>query len=186
MRKTAVLGGSFNPFGINHQSIVRWLLEEGGFTEVVVVPAVAHAFKPDLLDYAHRVNMAELSVNDLKYGIPSLPKNTEVNVSMVERELLKRQAGPIRTYEVLQELQSYGFRKDLQFAIGPDILEELDKWEKVDQIKADFGFVEVPIHAVRATQLREMIRTGVKAWKNHVSISVRGYIERHNLYKDAA
>lgn len=184
--KTAVFGGSFNPLGVNHQSIVRWLLEEGGFTEVVVVPAVAHAFKSDLIDYVHRCNMAELGVNDLRYGIPSLPKNTEVHVSKVEAELLKRQAGPIRTYEVLRELQKYGLREGMKFAIGPDVVEELDKWEKVEQIKAEFGFVKIPVHAMRATKLREMIHDDVKAWKNHVSPSVRGYIERHGLYKEKA
>lgn len=182
--KTAVLGGSFNPFGVNHQSIVRWLLEEGEFTEVVVVPAVAHAFKSDLIPYVHRCNMAELGVNDLRYGMPSLPRHTEVHVSKVEAELLKQQAGPIRTYEVLKELEKFSLRGEIKFAIGPDVVEELDKWERVEQIEAEFGFVKIPIHAMRATKLREMIQTGVKAWRNHVSISVRQYIERHNLYRE--
>jgi nicotinic acid mononucleotide adenylyltransferase len=191
MRRVAVFGGSFNPFAKHHQDIVRHLVEHEGFSTVIVVPAAAHALKDDLIDYMHRFNMTKLGVDDLRYnGMPSLPHGSDVRVSMVEMDMLRRQPGPVRTYELLKEIRKGFLERDedleIRFAIGPDIPDEMDRWAHVDEIREEFGFVNVPVQSMRSTKLRQMIREGVEAWERHVPILVRKYIKMHGLYREAA
>jgi len=186
-RKIAVYGGSFNPFGVHHQDIVRWLVEEGGFTEVIVVPAAAHAIKEDLPEFLHRYNMTKLGITDLQFGRPSLPQNSQVRVSTVEMDMLTRQPAPIRTYELLKELrEGYHPKDEIKFAIGPDIPDEMHKWENVDKIKKEFGFVHLPVQSMRAAALRGMIGENLNAWERHIPHPVRKYIKMHGLYQKAA
>jgi nicotinic acid mononucleotide adenylyltransferase len=153
----------------------------------MVVPSAAHAFKPDLPAFIHRYNMAKLGVNDLRYnGRPSLPFHSDIRVSMLEVDMLCRQEAPIRTYELLKEIaQGYPDTTEIKFAIGPDILEEIHKWERVPEIRKEFGFVELPVHGMRATKIRGMLAEGVDSWKRHVPSSVQKYITRHGLYQKA-
>lgn len=186
-RRIAVYGGSFNPFGVHHQDIIRWLVEEAGFMDVIVVPAAAHALKDDLPEFLHRYNMAKLGVNDLRFGRPSLPQNAQVRVSMIEMDMLTRQPAPVRTYELLTELRKgYGPQDEIKFAIGPDIPGEIHKWENVDKIEEEFGFVHLPIQSMRATALRGMIDEGLNAWERLIPHPVRKYIKMHGLYTKAA
>jgi len=186
-RRIAVYGGSFNPFGVHHQDIVRWLVEQGGFMDVIVVPAAAHALKEGLPEFLHRYNMAKLGITELQYGRPSLPQAAQVRVSMLEMDMLTRQPAPVRTYELLKELRKgYGSKDEIKFAIGPDIPDEMHKWANVSEIEAEFGFVHLPIQSMRATSLREMIGEGVNAWERHVPHPVRKYIKMHGLYQKAA
>jgi len=187
-RRIAVYGGSFNPFANHHGGIIRWIVEKAGYPTVVVVPAASHALKPELPEFGHRYNMAMLGVNHLQRSQASdLLQGAEVWVSQVELNLLARNPGPVRTYEVLVELRKqFGEDAEINFAIGPDIPDELDKWHNVDKIEEEFGFLHVPIQAMRATKLREMIGQGLISWYRHVSLPVRRYIEQHGLYKEAA
>lgn len=187
-QRIAVYGGSFNPFGKHHQEIVRWLVEEGNFNYVMVVPAAAHALKDDLVPYLHRFNMTKLGVNDLRYnGTPSLPFEATVIVSQIEMDMLRQQAGPIRTYELLKEIRKgHPGAEEIKFAIGPDIPDELSQWANVDKIEAEFGFVKLPIQSMRATKLRQMMAEGISAWKGHVPHAVKQYIRNQKLYQEAA
>lgn len=188
-RRVAVFGGSFSPFAVHHQEVIRHLVCEEGFRTVVVVPAVAHALKGDLIDYVHRFNMTKIGVDDLRYhGVPSLPHDSSVHVSMVEMEMLRHQPPPVRTYEVLKRLRQGYLEPDgelqMKFAIGPDIPGELDRWAHVEEIRAEFGFVQVPVQSMRSTKLRKMIREDVRAWQRHVPSLVKNYIEMHGLYRE--
>jgi nicotinic acid mononucleotide adenylyltransferase len=194
-RRIAVYGGSFNPFGKHHQDIIRWLIEEGGFNTVLVVPSAAHALKGDLPDFLHRYNMAKLGVNDLCWnGMPTLPHASSVQVLSTEQDMLRTQGPPIYTLDLLREIQKghgASFSKDeepaeIKFAIGPDIRDEFDKWKGVPEIEKQFGFVDVPVFSMRATDLRNMIAEGTDLWKRHVPHGVAGYIKRNNLYAKAA
>ena len=182
-QRIAVYGGSFNPFCKHHQEIIRWLIEEGAFSYVIVVPAAAHALKGPMLEYMHRCNMTKLGVNDLVHnGMPSLPFKSTVVVSTIEMDMLRERPGPVRTYELLKELRKGHPDAEINFAIGPDIPDEFDQWANVDEIETEFGFVTLPIQSMRATKLRQMIAEGLRAWKQHVPLLVARYIEMHGLY----
>jgi len=183
-QRIAVYGGSFNPFGKHHQEIIRWLVEEGKFNYVLVIPAAAHALKDDLLPYIHRFNMAKLGVQDLQWNsVPSLPFEATVVVSPIEMDMLRHQAAPIRSYELLKEIRKgHPEAEEIKLAIGPDIPDELSQWTNVDKIEAEFGFVKIPIQSMRATKLRQMMGEGVNAWKKHVPSMVVQYIRNQGLY----
>jgi nicotinic acid mononucleotide adenylyltransferase len=186
-KKVAVYGGSFNPFGYHHQDIVRWLVEEAGYSKVLVVPAAAHALKSDLPPYMHRYNMAFLGVQELLAdGRPSLPFGSMVVVSQIEMDMMRTQPPPVRTYNLLRQIREGYPRHEIKFAIGPDIPDELGQWAHVDKIEEEFGFIHLPIQSMRATKLREMIRDGVESWRRHVPNTVRRYIEMHGLYRGDA
>lgn len=181
--KIAVFGGSFNPFCSHHQEIIRWLVEEAGWRRVIVLPAAAHALKESMPEFMHRYNMAKLGTNDLCFnGMPSLPYGSTVTVSTLEMDMLRTQAPPVRTYEVLCEIRKGYPDAEIKFAIGPDIPDELDQWENVDKIREEFGFIETPVQSMRATKLRQMIAQGLRAWRQHVPLGVQRYIERNHLY----
>lgn len=193
-RKIAVYGGSFNPFGCHHQDIIRWLIEEAGFSTVLVVPAAAHALKSDLPEYVHRYNMSHLGSTDLNFAMPSLPHGSTVKAIDTEGRMLQRHKPPIYTYDLLkaikeqfgQTFSSSAPVPEFKFAIGPDVRDEFDKWKGVEDIERDFGFVDVPVFSMRATNLREMIGAGNNLWKRHVPRPVAAYIERNGLYQNKA
>lgn len=195
MKRIAVYGGSFNPFGRHHQQIIRWLVEnsENTFDFVLVVPAAAHALKPNLPEFVHRYNMTLLGANDLVHnGCPSLPYGKEVLVTEAEMGMLRGQSAPIYTIDLLRRVKETWGRDlgkgepEIQFAIGPDVPAEFDKWHAVDTIQSEFGFVEVPVFSMRATDLRKMIRAGTSGWEHHVPTPVVNYIRMHDLYREEA
>lgn len=190
--RIAVYGGSFNPFGCHHQAVIRWLVTEGDFTVVLVIPSVDHALKHDLIPFHHRYNMAVLGVRDLESQVSSLPPHATVSVLMVEMEMLQRQVGPIYTYDLLCEIRSgldhaLGNVDEIQFAIGPDIRAEFPKWKHVAEIDREFGFVDIPAdlstQGVRATHIREMVSRQSEAWQSCVPHQVAWYIHAHSLYQ---
>jgi len=190
-RRIAVYGGSFNPFGRHHQDIIRWIIEHAGFNNVLVVPSAAHALKHDLLPFHHRYNMARLGVQDLVVnGLPSLSRESSVQVLTVEMDMLREQAAPIYTYDLLRTIQR-GWGQDLgqgaaeiRFAIGPDIRAEFPQWHHVAEIEREFGFIDIPIQAIRASHVRNMIRQGLESWRRHVPPQVAWYVGTHRLYRD--
>jgi nicotinic acid mononucleotide adenylyltransferase len=129
--------------------------------------------------------MAKLGVNDLVHnGMPSLPFECSVAVSMIEVDMLRQQPAPVRTYELLKQIREGHPDAEIKFAIGPDIPDEFDRWSNVNRIEAEFGFVKLPVQSMRATKLRQMVREGVKAWRQHVPRMVARYIEMHGLYAE--
>ena len=185
-RRIAVYGGSFNPFGNNHLDVIRYLAESGEFSQIILVPSVAHALKADQFPYEHRFNMTELGVTARYHAVPSFPEKVTIGVSLAEMQMLKRQPGPIYTYHLLQYLQKEHAQFDgevgYRFVIGPDILDEIDQWKYVDEIRKDFGFFEVPEMGLHMSQVRDMIGNGVSTWKQHVPHVVANYIKMHGLY----
>ena len=74
--------------------------------------------------------------------MPSLPFESNVLVSLLEMDMLREQAPPVRTYELLHRIQKGLLEPaEIRFAIGPDIHDEMDQWANVDKIKEEFGFV---------------------------------------------
>lgn len=194
MRRIAVYGGSFNPFSNNHFEILRWLAESEQFDAIFVVPSAHHALKDptEMAPYENRLAMTKLGVTAAHYAMPSFPRNCSIMVSDIEQRLLESQEPPIYTYDLLkavrdQQLQLFPNQEtSIKFAIGPDIPEQFSEWKFVDEIRREFGFIEVPVQPMRATLVRKMIREGVNAWKTHMPRGVAQYITEQQLYQEAA
>lgn len=179
--RVAVFGGSFSPFGKHHLDVLNHVVELGEFTRILVVPSIAHALKGTTFPYEHRANMVEIALSHTRFKIP-------VELSMAELHMLKHQPGPIFTIQLLRWLRKAmpeNSEIELRFVVGPDIIEELDRWKYVEDIRREFGFVEVPNFGIRATDIRQMMLDGLPSWKQHVPPPVAEYIEMHQLYNVA-
>lgn len=182
-RRIAVYGGSFNPFGNQHRDVLRYIGASGKFDEIFVIPSVAHPLKKEQFPFEHRLNMAELAVWGDSWAIP-------VEVLPVERQMLQNGiTAPLFTIKVLRFLAKVAesMKEDetleFRFVIGPDIIEELDRWEGVQEIRDEFGFFEAPNMGIHSTQVRQWIAEGNPAWKDQVPPEVATYIETHTLYR---
>lgn len=185
-KRIAVYGGSFSPFGNQHRDVLRHIGASGKFDEIFVIPSVAHPLKKEQFPFEHRLNMAELAVWSGSWAIP-------VWVGPVERRMLQEGiTAPLFTIKVLRYLskvtEKFGEdeKGEFRFVIGPDIIEELDQWEGVQEIRDEFGFFEAPNMGNHSTQIREMIRAGYAGWKDLVCPQVARYIETHELYQETA
>lgn len=177
MKKLAVFGTSSNPFCLHHGQCLRWLVEEGGFDRVLVVPSAAHALKRDLPPFAHRLAVA-------KIGVGALPSNVanRIEVTSIEEELANG-GGPVYTYDLLRAVRARweGF-DEVRFSIGPDILAELHRWRFVAEIEREFGFTQFPSFGAHATEVRRKIADGDPSWRLLVCEGVVDYLKRHDLY----
>ena len=176
--RVAVYGGSFSPTTNTHLGVLKYVADTGEFDKIIMVPSISHALKTTSFPYEHRVNMATLAVKHAKLGV-------RVDVSMVELSMLLHQAGPIYTIQLLRWLQAASPENEemrFRFIVGPDIIEDLDQWKYVDEIRTEFGFLGVPDLGVHASEIREIMADGFPGWKEHVCAPVVEYIEMHGLY----
>lgn len=186
--KIAVYGGSFNPFGNNHEAAVAWLVER--YDQIWVVPAVAHSDKPYLPSFHHRLRMAERGCR--RFG----PK---VLVSTIEADMLSAYPNPILTYDVLREIEARlrapsapnlylcdDFVECIHFAVGEDVVASMDTWDRIDLTRSEFGVVVVPTQMTHATEVRTMIANGDEGWVDLVPPTVAEYIRKTpTLYQEA-
>ena len=177
-RRVSLYGGSFSPFGNHHLDVLSHVADTGEFNEIIVVPSIAHALKATTFPYEHRINMATLAMAYAKLPV-------RVTVSMVELYMLQNQPGPILTIQLLRYLRKCSPQNTeaaFRFVIGPDIIEELDQWKGVDDIRREFGFLEIPEQGIHAAEIRDLIAQGSPTWKRHIPPPVAEYIEMHQLY----
>ncbi|MCD8786340.1 nicotinate (nicotinamide) nucleotide adenylyltransferase [Staphylococcus gallinarum] len=190
MTKSIVIyGGQFNPIHIAH---------------MVVASEVNHAIKPDkfiflpsymsplkvqdeYLDAKFRVEMIKRTIDELGFG--------EICLDEIERK------GQSYTFDtILQMLERYPTAK-LYFVIGTDQYDQLDKWYRIDELKAKITFVIVnrgqstqdvedgmiAINIPRIDISSTLIRENVKR-KNNIQVlvpsSVEHYIREEGLYEN--
>lgn len=177
-KRIALFGGSFNPPHWAHRQVADYLLGLSPFDEVWILPTYDHPFDKDLVPYAHREKMCQLTVKGL---------GPKVSVCSIEGELKK---SPSYTIDTVLELKRRfpGFRFTL--VVGSDCKKELGRWKEIDRLKkeADFFFVprpgleESPFMNISSSEIRELIRKG-KNFTKYVVPEVVRYIEKEGLYR---
>ena len=176
--RIAVYGGSFSPFGNNHLDVLQHVVDSREFDRIIVVPSISHALKKRSFPYEHRVNMATLAIEHAKVEL-------RTEVSMVELTMLQVQPGPIFTIQLLRYLRDcHPDNRDsqLRFVVGPDIIQDLDRWKYVDDIRREFGFFGVPERGIHASAIRDLMADGDPSWEAHMPQPVAEYIKMHRLY----
>ncbi len=113
--KTVIFGGSFDPVTTAHIDIVEHLSER--FDKVIVMPCKVSPFK------THTGATAEQRLEMLSVSLRDLP-NTEISTFETDSE------GTNYTYLTLEAFA----RENLYFAIGSEMVAELDKWKRTDII----------------------------------------------------
>lgn len=116
-----VYGGSFDPPHVGHVMACAYVLSVCDVDEVLVVPTFAHALKGAAgASYEDRVRMARGAFHPF----------SRVSVSRVEADL----GEPSRTARTLEALAHPDIR--LKWIMGTDLLHELPKWYRLDDIMA--------------------------------------------------
>ena len=183
MTTLAVFGGSFDPPHTVHVLAANFVLSTERIDRLLVVPTFMHTGdKTPTASYAHRHAMCELAMNPLPGA----------EVSRIEEEL----GGPSRTLDTLRELQQRNPGATLRLVVGSDLLDEVHRWHRWDQIaqlappivihRAGHASNEnrgVALPPISSSALRTQIASGAiqRGW---LPWPVEDYIAHHRLYQD--
>lgn len=200
MKKTGIMGGTFNPIHAGHLLLAEAARIQYGLDEVLFIPSGKSYQKQNLEIPAGEVRaaMTALAVEDNPYFF----------VSYMEIE----RPGNTYTYETLKALKQQEPDAEYFFILGADALFSIESWkcpeeifasctilaairEDKDQqaVKEEILRLQKKYHAcihllscdrmdISSTQIRSFIREG-KAVRHLVPDKVLQYIEKNQLYK---
>ena len=157
--RVAVFGGSFDPPTLGHQSVIEQLAPV--IDEVVLIPSLAHAFGKNLTDYATRLVMLALFIEDVCEQYPCF-KN-KIQVLNIEPELANlHSTGYVYTYDVLEKVEKLYQEQhaEIGFVIGPDLAipEVFNRFYRAKEIKNRWPILVVEQKlAIRSTDIRHDI-----------------------------
>ena len=119
--RVAVYGGSFDPPHVAHQLAIELVMSCGKVDRVLIVPVYEHAFQKSLAAFEHRVRMCELAMLDSGHA----------EVSSIESRLKH----PNYTLDTLRALLAEHPDYELRLVVGADVLRDVAKWHKFDEVK---------------------------------------------------
>ncbi len=191
--KYAIIGGTFDPVHSGHLNLFHNLYIYCGVEKLYVIPALISNFKQDThpASFDERIAMLRLASEDYHEMFPE--DCMEIDVSDFEG----RKGGISYTSETIK-----AFYDDLEesgrvnFAIGDDILPDLNRWHDFEYLKknvhficftrdnankkithgADIEFIPSPVFEASSTEVRS-------GRLDLVSGRVREYINEHQLYR---
>lgn len=193
--RLGIFGGSFDPPHIGHLIVADDAAAALALDRVLFVPTGTHPLKRDQVEAPSevRLRMIEEATAD----------SPEFQVD--DREI--RRSGPSYTADTLSELQREYPDAKLFLLVGSDILDELSRWQRVDEIarwativamsrpeadvRADYGLalpvrrIEVTHIGISSTEIRERIRAG-RPYRHLLPVGVHRIIEGSRLYRPRA
>ncbi len=124
--KVGLFGGSFNPIHREHLKIIRYLLSKKLVDEVWVVPCKIHSFGKELVSAFERLEMIKHSIIKIR------------NAKICDIELKTK--GKNYTADTVRRLKKkYTYK--FYFIIGLDILKQIERWYKHNQLFQDTEFI---------------------------------------------
>lgn len=193
--RVLALGGSFDPVHLGHLRLAEEAREKLAADRVLLVPAAAQPLKTGrrLAPAADRLAMLRLAAAPHGW----------LEVSEVDL----RRAGPSYTFDTLAELRrELGPEPELLFLAGADVLRELERWYRVEDLLSGASFVvatrpghpleipaplagkvrplEIDALPISATDVRARIAAAAPA-EDLVPAPVARYIQDHGLYRTA-
>ncbi len=186
--KTVILGGSFNPPHLGHLFLAEQALIQGGYDQVLLIPAHIPAHKDDVPMAApqDRLAMVERAVE----GLPAW--------SAEDCEI--RRGGVSYTIDTLRYLKEKGrITGRAGIILGDDLAAGFSSWKEADTLalEADLilaqrgGSMEFPYPHRRlknrplplsSSEIRDRIDRG-QAWKWLVARGTAEWIEERGLYR---
>lgn len=202
MKKTGIMGGSFNPIHNGHLEIAKCAKEEYELDDILFIPnnCPPHKDSSEMIDAKMRLQMVKLAIQQY-------PQYT-----VSDREIKK--GGLSFTYLTVTELKEEYPDTDFYFLMGADSLADFRKWRHAEIIAkkchvlaamrdemgnedvkrlaeelsaeyhGDFSLLEIPQTDISSTQIRRDIREG-KRITGKVPEVVEQYIYEHHLYESS-
>lgn len=189
---TCIFGGTFDPIHKGHLHILNQLEEYTPYERVIVIPARISNFKQESnpTPAVDRYNMVKIALNEYS---SKQPTRLELIVSDIE---IKR-GGVSYTYDtVVEVLETFNVTGRLGLIMGDDLLPDLDKWYRIDELKELVDFVCFSRDKIIAperegyhiTQINSPIYNASSTEVRNGDFSsltqgVKSYVESHGLYK---
>lgn len=170
-----LFGGSFNPPHRGHLEFVRYALKQKGIERVWVIPCFEHPFGKKLVPFEHRLQMCRLQFS---------PFGSQVEVLEVERDL----GGKSLSLRTVQHLKALYPEEIFHLLIGADLANEISRWNDSEKLLKEIELFIVPrgknspVFDVSASEIRSKISSD-EDLKTILTEEVRGYIEKHQLYR---
>lgn len=200
LKKTGVLGGTFNPIHTGHLVIAENARDEFKLDEVLIMPAhiPPHKRTAHILDDDVRMEMIEKAVEGIDYFVPC------------DYEI--RRKGVSYTSDTLTSLRDLYPDRELYLIMGADSLMNIESWHcpeiifksahllaaardeanqrlleaQADRLAQLYGasvyVLSVPKMEISSTMIRERVRMS-RTIRYFVPETVRKYIEDHHLYR---
>jgi len=132
VKRIGILGGTFNPIHIGHLAIAQTVCDRLDLDKVLFVPShyPPHKGHNNLIDTTHRRKMVQLAIKDNpKFGI----EDFEI-----------RRPGKSYSIDTLRYLhRMYPSGTKFFFIIGSDMVKDLGKWKRIDELLKLVQFVVV-------------------------------------------
>ena len=199
IRKTGILGGTFNPIHIGHLILAQNALEYCKLDEVLIMPSgVSYLKDPDTVESVrNRVKMTELAI--------------EGNDGFVLSRIEADRPGNSYTYETLTELADKDPLVSYYYIIGADTLFSIENWRKPEIIfekctvvcakrngysneelceqvshleekyRADIILMDIPEVEISSSSIRRMINSGMSC-RYYLDDKVIRFITENGLY----
>ncbi len=193
MQRYGIIGGTFDPIHLGHLVIAQTALYEFRLDKIYFIPSGQPPHKTGVTAAEHRYRMTLLATID----------NPQFLVSRVELD----RSGPSYTYDTVQSFLEEFRQGELYFITGADVLPELHKWYRYQELLRSCQFVvvtrpgfclhntynltseevqclkylEVPLLEVSSTDIRRRVQMG-RPIRYLVPSAVEDYICKHGLY----
>ncbi|MDR1521869.1 MAG: nicotinate-nucleotide adenylyltransferase [Streptococcaceae bacterium] len=188
-RQIGILGGNFNPIHNAHLLIADQVAQILGLDGVYLMPEASppHQETKYTISAEHRLNMIELAISD----------NPRLGIEMIELQL----GGVNYTFDTMKKLTKMNPDVYYFFIIGGDMIEDLPRWYRINELMKlvqfvgveRFGYlkklpspliwVDIPKMEISSTYLRKFIGYG-DIPKYLIPDKVYSYIQEKGLYLD--
>ena len=200
IKKTGILGGTFNPIHIGHLTLAQNALEHCALDRVLIIPSGCSYLKdPDTIaDSKHRIEMTRLAISG----------NDRFELSLIET----KREGNSYTCDTVTMLCDENPDTKFYYIVGEDTLFSMQTWkapevifskctivcaqregrsdgilrEKIEELENDFGakitVMDVPEIAVSSSMIRKLI-SEKKSCRYYLDDKVINYIRQNGLYE---
>ena len=189
---TCIFGGTFDPIHKGHLHILNQLEEYTPYERVIIIPARISNFKQGTqpTPAVDRYNMVKIALNEFT-------TNRFTRLELLVSDMEIKRGGISYTYDtVIDVMERYPITGRLGIIMGDDLLSDLDKWYRIEDLKQIVDFicftrdkVQMPNReGYHITQIKSPVykasSTNVRQGDfSALSDGVKDYVLSHGLYK---
>ncbi len=166
--RIGIFGGSFDPPHEGHLTLIKQVLASRVVEEIWLMPTFISPWKKASASPEDRLAFCKLLTKDLPIG--------QVKTSDLE---IKR-GGKSYTVDTVRELKKK-FNHQFYWIIGSDLVKDLPKWHKAEELYREIEFLVFPRTNISSTAIREKIKKR-QPLNGLVPKKIEQYVKKHKPY----
>ncbi|MBL7006014.1 MAG: nicotinate (nicotinamide) nucleotide adenylyltransferase [Spirochaetia bacterium] len=199
VKKTAILGGTFNPVHKGHIYLSQLIIRNTDYSRLLFIPVnkPSHKIEKMAISAEHRISMLKMAIQE----IASVNDNTELVLDDCE---INRGGLSFSLDTVNYVYNTYSIEGKLGFIIGDDLVAGLENWYNWDILKGkvtfliakrefslledhwlpdgiSYKYLENAVKEISSSTLRMKIMKGEDV-SEFLPVSVYEYIKENRLY----